>query len=88
LATATIKRGRPKQKRRSLAPKRWRDILCDIPGYDPFRDVDGCWFDGDAAQHYIDFIEQCCTHIEGSLAGKPFIMERWEKAIIANIFGN
>jgi len=39
------------------------------------------------AQYYIDFIESCCTHIEGELADSPFFLEAWEKAIIANIFG-
>jgi len=62
-------------------------ILCDIPGYDPFADVEDCWFDSAAADYYVEFIERCCTHIEGALAGEPFILERWEKAIIGNLFG-
>lgn len=70
-----------------MAPKRWRDILCDIPGYDPFADAEDCIFDDEAADYYIDFIERCCTHIEGALAGRPFHLERWEKAIIGNMFG-
>lgn len=70
-----------------MAPKRWRDILCDIPGYDPFADAEGCSFDAEAADYYVDFIERCCTHIEGALAGRPFYLERWEKAIIGNMFG-
>ena len=87
--TATMHRGRGRTvtRRRTLAPKRWRSILCDIPGYDPFLHADDCWFDADAAQFYIDFIENCCTHIEGPLAGQPFLLEPWEKAIVANIFG-
>lgn len=62
-------------------------MLCAIPGYDPFRDAEGCWFDAKVAEHYIEFIETCCTHIEGELAGQPFLLEQWEKAIVANIFG-
>lgn len=81
------KRGRPRQKKRSLVPKKWRNLICTIPGYDPFRDCKGCFFDATKAEHYIEFIETCCTHIEGALAGEPFLMEDWEKAIIANIFG-
>jgi len=84
---ATTKTGRPRGLKRSKAPKRWRTILCDIPGYDPFRDAEDCWFDADAADYYIGFIETCCTHIEGALAGEPFKLERWEKAIFANLFG-
>ncbi len=67
--------------------KAWRKLLCSLPGYDPFAQADGCWFDADKAQYYIDFIETCCTHIEGALAGKPFLLEIWEKAIVANLFG-
>lgn len=67
--------------------KAWRKLLCSLPGYDPFAQAAGCWFDGDKAQYYIDFIETCCTHIEGALAGKPFLLENWERAIVANLFG-
>lgn len=85
---ATIQhRDKTKSRRRSLAPKRWRSILCTIPLYDPFRDAEGCWFDADAADFYLEFIERCCTHIEGALAGKPFKLETWEKAIVGNLFG-
>ncbi len=87
MPVATRKRGKTQNRRRSLAPKRWRPILCDIPGYDPFRDAEGCWFDDRAAEHYIGFIESCCTHVEGPLAGHPFLLERWQKAIVANLFG-
>lgn len=74
-------------KTKPQIPKRWRDIICDIPGYDPFADCEGCWFDEDKAEKYTGFIEECCTHIEGVLASQSFLMERWEKAIIANLFG-
>ncbi|MEN6334127.1 MAG: terminase TerL endonuclease subunit [Phycisphaerales bacterium] len=87
MAVATKTRGKTVNRRRTLAPKRWRSILCDIPGYDPFRDAEGCWFDADTAEYYISFIETCCTHIEGPLAGQPFLLERWEKAIVGNLFG-
>jgi len=85
--TTAVRTGRPRGLRRSKAPKRWRSILTAIPGYDPFRDADDCVFEPAAAQHYVDFVERCCTHIEGTLAGSPFLLERWEKAIIANLFG-
>lgn len=70
--------------------KAWRKLLTSLPGYDPFASAEGCWFNDskdDGAQHYIDFIEECCTHIEGDLAGEPFMLEDWEKAIVANLFG-
>jgi len=86
MVTAT-KTGRPRGLRRSKAPKRWRKILSSIPGYDPFAQAEDCWFDEAAADHYIEFIETCCTHIEGALAGRPFLLETWQKAIVANLFG-
>lgn len=87
MATATKTRGKTKVRRRTLAPKRWRPILTALPGYDPFVHADDCWFDPEAADYYIDFIENCCTHVEGPLSGSPFLLELWEKAIVANLFG-
>ena len=80
MATANI-------HKRSAVPAAWRKVIRAIPGYDPCRDADDCWFDPEAAALYIEFVEKCCTHIEGALAGKPFKLELWEKAIVANLFG-
>ena len=68
-------------------PKKWRHLVRAIPGYDPITTAEDAWFDAGAAEYHIDFIQTCCTHIEGALAGKPFLLEDWEKAIVANIFG-
>lgn len=88
MAIATKKRRwNTDNRRKSLAPKRWRPILLAIPGYDCFRDAEGCWFDAEKADYYVDFIETCCTHIEGPLAGMPMKLEIWEKAIVGNLFG-
>lgn len=87
MTIATKKRGKTKVRRRTLAPKRWRNILCAIPGYDPFIHAEGCWFDAAKADYYVEFIETQCSHIEGPLAGQPFKLETWEKAIIGNLFG-
>ena len=67
--------------------KTWRKLLAQIPGYDPFRDAGDCWFDPSAAQHVIDVFETLFVHIEGSVAGQPFLLEPWQKAILANLFG-
>lgn len=70
--------------------KKWRRILCAIPGYDPFRDAGRCWFDKAAAQLVIDFYAECLVHTKGTIsvkAGEPFVLEPWEKAINANLFG-
>lgn len=67
--------------------KAWRKLLTSLPGYDPFASDEGCWFDSRGAEDYIAFIEECCCHIEGELSGRPFLLEDWEKAIVANLFG-
>ncbi len=67
--------------------KHWRSLLADIPGYDPFRDAGDCVFDVDAAQLALDFFPECLSHVKGELAGTPLKLERWQQAIIANLFG-
>lgn len=44
-------------------------------------------FDNTKANHAVDFIETYCKHSKGKWAGKPFIMELWQKALIAATFG-
>lgn len=39
------------------------------------------------ASHAIDFIEQFCKHSKGAMGGKPFILELWQKALVAAMFG-
>lgn len=39
------------------------------------------------ANHAIEFIENFCKHSKGKLAGKPFVLEIWQKAIVATTFG-
>jgi phage terminase large subunit-like protein len=68
-------------------PAKWRKLLLLIPGYDPFAMTTGCRVDPDAAQLAIDFFPECLRHIEGDLARQPFVLEDWEKAILANLFG-
>ncbi len=65
----------------------WQRLLRLIPGYDPFATAGDCTFDEDAAQEVLDFFPDCLKHVEGALAGQPFFLEDWEKAIVANLFG-
>lgn len=39
------------------------------------------------ANHVIEFIENYCKHSQGKMGGKPVILELWEKAMLAAIFG-
>lgn len=49
---------------------------------------DSIWeYDHNKAEHAIEFIERYCKHSKGSVAGKPFILELWQKALIGAMFG-
>lgn len=39
------------------------------------------------ANHALEFIENYCRHSKGKMGGKPFILELWQKAIVAATFG-
>lgn len=39
------------------------------------------------ANHAIEFIERYCKHSKGSMGGKPFILELWQKALVSAMFG-
>lgn len=46
------------------------------------------YYDQEAAERPIGFIENYCTHVKGSLAGQPFILADWQKDdIIRPLFG-
>jgi phage terminase large subunit-like protein len=78
-------------------PAKWLRLFALIPGYDPVATRGpGEWFDPCEAERRIRFIEGACTHIEGelgkpgakgTLCGKPFLLERWEKAFVGCLFG-
>lgn len=55
---------------------------------DDIRDPNGEWeYNPKRANHAIEFIENFCKHSKGKAGGKPFILELWQKALIAAIFG-
>lgn len=69
-------------------PAKWSRLMRLIPGYDPAATArPGDSFDASAADDAVQFIEQGLCHIEGALAGKPFKLEDWQKAIVGCIFG-
>ena len=46
------------------------------------------YFDEVAANRAVAFIEKHITHVKGELAGRPFILEDWQKEeIIKPLFG-
>jgi phage terminase large subunit-like protein len=44
-------------------------------------------YDDNKANHAIFFIENYCKHSKGKWGGKPVILERWQKALVAAAFG-
>lgn len=51
-------------------------------------DKDSKWyFNEEQAERPIEFIERFCKHSKGKWAGKPVILELWQKAIIQAIYG-
>lgn len=65
----------------------WASLLRMLPDYDPFAQAEGYWFDADAAGYAIGWIEHHLKLAKGKKGGKPFILEAWQKSIVANIFG-
>jgi len=58
-----------------------------IPGYDPAATAGDSWFDEEAARNACEFFPVCLKHVEGAVAGEPFVLEPWQQAIIGNLFG-
>ena len=51
-------------------------------------DPKGIWeYDSKKANHAIEFVENYCKHSKGAMGGKPFILELWQKALVAATFG-
>ena len=45
------------------------------------------YFDKQSADRSVSFIEEFITHTKGELAGKPLLLEKWQKDVVLNIFG-
>ena len=58
-----------------------------IPGYDPWRDTGGAKFVRAKALKAIAFFHEQLSHVKGSRARQPFILERFQLAIVGNLFG-
>jgi phage terminase large subunit-like protein len=61
-----------------------RDLaLANAPGGHPR----GFHFDPVEAERPIQFIEHFCRHHKGEWAGRPLLLEEWQKAIVRTVFG-
>lgn len=77
-----------KANKPKITKKEWRRLLGLIPNYDCYATADeGQWFDAKCALKAIEFIEELITHVEGVLAGKPFLLEDWQKGFIGCLYG-
>lgn len=61
--------------------KTYRKIVDDLQNTSQWH------YDEARANHAIYFIERYCRHSQGELGGQRIQLERWQKAMIATIFG-
>lgn len=76
-----------KGRRKISVSSEWAGLLKALPGYDPFDQAGDCEFIVSKAEERLHFFERCLTHIKGAKAGEKFELERWQKSVIANLFG-
>lgn len=63
------------------------ELILTVPGWDPHQQAGEAYFDEAAAWRAVDFVHAHLTHTKGQDAGKPLLLEPWQVAILANIFG-
>jgi len=55
---------------------------------DDIHDKDSVYeYSPERANHAIEFVEKFTKHSKGEMGGKPFILELWQKAMTAALFG-
>ena len=45
------------------------------------------YFDAEQAEYCFAFAENYCRHSKGKWAGKPLILEDWQRFVVGSIFG-
>ncbi|MBP9863513.1 MAG: hypothetical protein KBD62_36540 [Kofleriaceae bacterium] len=65
----------------------WKALIRSLPGFDPYHLAAGCSFRPDLALKAILWIQANVRHLKGPRAGQPFILERWQRSFVANLFG-
>lgn len=45
------------------------------------------WYDEEAADKVVGFFSDCLVHIQGNLAGEPFVLLPWQELILREVFG-
>jgi phage terminase large subunit-like protein len=67
--------------------KQIEDVLREIPGYDAWAHAGDSYLDHAAAAKAINWFAEHLKHVEGSSRGEPFVLKRWQAAIVGNLFG-
>ena len=44
-------------------------------------------FEAAAGDRAVEFIETCCHHVKGELAGQPLLLQPWQRQITRGVFG-
>ncbi|GMB01064.1 terminase large subunit [Pelosinus sp. IPA-1] len=73
------------QNKRSVSSKIfkvYKELIKVI--YDPVSEWE---YNPKKANHAIEFVENYCKHSKGKMGGKPFLLELWQKALVAATFG-
>lgn len=69
-------------------PEKWLRLMALIPGYDPVKTAPaGYYFDSAQADKVVSFFNEMLHHVEGTLAGKPLVLEPWQAGHIGAVFG-
>lgn len=58
-----------------------------LAGFDFWRDAGKCLFYPDLAQWAVDFFERELVLTTGEFAGKPFLLQGWQKQLVGHLFG-
>ena len=57
-----------------------------LSGFDPST-LSDYHYDEQAADNAVEFIESFCCHVRGELAGRPLLLEQWQKDIVKTFYG-
>lgn len=58
-----------------------------LPGYDPAATAHEARYDPRSATRAVSFFADCLTFTAGEWKGRPFVLQAWQQAIVANLFG-
>lgn len=69
-------------------PKSFPDsIKKAVKRYKKWKKRKDIWWDNDKANAMLDFTQSFVRHAKGEWAGKPLILELWQRFVFANLYG-